>query len=65
MYLSVSSKSDLNLFIKESVKDGCNNSSSSRQPDVRSETLIRPEEAAILLVVFDIWLYACGLFYKR
>ena len=57
-------KINLNLFMKVSLNGGCN-SSSNRQPDARSETLIRPEEVAILLVVFGIWLYACGLFYAR
>ena len=57
-------KINLNLFMKVSLNGGCN-SSSNRQPDARSETLIRPEEVAILLVVFGIWLYACGLFYTR
>ena len=64
MHLFLYYKSDMNLYMKESVNEGCN-SSSNRQPETRSETLIRPEEVAILLVVFGIWLYACGLFYAR
>jgi hypothetical protein len=42
----------MNVYMKKSVNEGCKNS--SRQTETRSETIIRPEEAAILMVVFGI-----------
>ena len=52
------------ISLSEPVPEPCN-CSHSQPPHGRSEALVKPEEAAILLVVFGIWFFACFLFYAR
>ena len=52
------------LSLPEPVPEPCN-CSHSQPAHGRGEALVKPEEAAILLVVFGIWFFACALFYAR